>query len=331
MVTLRAPHLRLVIDGGKSKTHAVVTDETGLELARSTGPGLAIIQTPGGPEAVTDSLRETLAGLETGGPFHTACIGLNGVLRAGATATSLALRVFQEVCDSRRYIVTSDVVTSYVGAIGVTPGVVIAAGTGSVILALGNDGTPHAVDGSGPLCGDRGSGYDVGRRGLDSALRFADGMRGSELIYAQAVEIFGGTSEALSAMFTSPNPSKVIASFSRGVAAAAALGDEAAITIWEEAAQDLAEGAVAAGRAADLLDAPFSIATAGGLFEVGEVLWEPLARELAARAPLSSFRPGVGGALSGGIRLALSSEPILTGVSTWVETESRGNRVHTSG
>ena len=321
MSTLGASQRRLVIDGGKSKTQAVITDACGVELAHSSGPGLAIIGTPGGVEAVTDSLRETLAGLGVRETYHTACIGLNGVLRAGPTAMAMALHSLKEVCESRRYIVTSDVVTSYVGAIGVGPGVVIAAGTGAVILALGNDGSPHPVDGSGPLCGDRGSGYDVGRRGLDSALRFADGMRGSEIIFAQAVEFFGGTSEALSAIYASPNPSKVIASFSRGVAAAAAAGDATAISIWEDAAKDLAEGAVAAARAAGLFDVPFDIATTGGLFAVGAVLWEPLARELSERAAHSYLRPGVGDALSGGIRLALSSEPIHTEVSTWVDMD----------
>lgn len=319
MVTSNRADLRLVIDGGKSKTHAAITDENGVEHARSSGPGLAIIETPGGLDEVIGSLRETIAGLGARETFHTVCIGLNGVLRAGPTPTALALGALREVCESRRYIVTSDVVTSYVGALGVTPGVVIAAGTGSVILALGPDGFPHPVDGSGPLCGDRGSGYDIGRRGLDSALRVDDGMEGSELILAQVALAFGGTSGALSAMYTSENPAKVIASFSRGVAAAAALGDETAIAIWNNAARDLAEGAVAAARAAGLLDAPFTIATAGGLFDAGALLWDPLARELAERAPTASLRQGEGGALLGATRLALSKEPILTEVSTWVD------------
>ncbi|MEP6842751.1 MAG: BadF/BadG/BcrA/BcrD ATPase family protein [Pseudolysinimonas sp.] len=331
MLTTPPSQLRLAIDGGKSKTHAAIVDEHGRELSRSTGPGLAIIETPGGVEAVTASLRETLAGLGGGEAFHTVCIGLNGVLRAGASATALALEAVRRVCESRRFIVTSDVVTSYVGAIGVTPGVVIAAGTGSVILALGDDGAPHAVDGSGPLCGDRGSGYDIGRRGLDSALRFADGLRGSELIFAEVVKMFGGTPQAMNAIYTGSNPSRVIASFSRGVAAAAALGDATALSVWEGAAADLAEGAVAAAAAASLLDTPFTVATAGGLFDVGAVLWEPLARELSQRAPHASLRPGLGGALSGAVKLALSPEPILTGVSTWVDTETSGRREHAGG
>ncbi|MBB5633254.1 N-acetylglucosamine kinase-like BadF-type ATPase [Cryobacterium mesophilum] len=325
-MTTSESSLRLVIDGGKSKTHAAIIDEDGVELARSTGPGLAIIETPGGLGEVTDSLRETIAGLGAQRSFHTACIGLNGVLRAGPKPTALALEALQEVCESRRYIVTSDVVTSYLGALGISPGVVIAAGTGSVILALGEDGLPHPVDGSGPLCGDRGSGYDIGRRGLDSALRVADGMQGSDLILAQVEKSFGGVSGALSAMYTSQNPAKVIASFSRGVAAAAALGDETAVAIWDNAARDLAEGAVAAARAAGLLDTPFTVATAGGLFGAGAVLWDSLARELSERAPMATLRQGEGDALLGATRLALSEEPILTEVSTWADLGSTGHR-----
>ncbi len=331
MAISKTPQLRLVIDGGKTKTNAVVTDANGVELARYSGPGLAIIETPGGLDEVTNSLRETVGGLGIHETFHTACIGLNGVISAGPKPTELALKALQSVSTARRYIVTSDVVTSFVGALGVTPGVVIAAGTGSVILAVGHDGLPHPVDGSGPLCGDRGSGYDIGRQGIDSSLRFADGMVGSEQLHAQVVYAFGGTSEVLREMYTSDNPAKVIASFSRGVAAAAALGDATAREIWNKAARDLAEGAVSAARAAGLLDAPFPVATTGGLFDAGDVLWEPLARELSRLAPGSSLRKGTGGSLHGGIQLALSPEPILTGVSMWVDTESGRGHGHISG
>ncbi len=320
-----------MIDGGKSKTVAVITDDKGSELARSTGPGLAIIATPGGLEEVTNSLREAVTGLGLDETFHTACIGLNGVLRAGPHPTALALKAMQSVCESRRYIVTSDVVTSYVGALGVSSGVVIAVGTGSVILAVGNDGSPHPVDGSGPLCADRGSGYDIGRKGLDSALRVADGMRGSAALHAQAVEIFGGPEAAMGKIYSSQNPAKIIASFSRAVATAADFGDAIALEIWEEAARDLAEGAVAAARAAGLLGAPFPVATAGGLFQAGAVLREPLARELSRLAPEASLREGEGGAILGGIRLALSDTPVLTGVSTWVDMEPTENSGRASG
>lgn len=330
MVIPSDSQLRLVIDGGKSKSEAVVTDATGTILARSMGPGLAIIESPGGLEEVTNSLRATVNGLGLDGPVHTACIGLNGVIGAGPHPTALAFRAMKATCLAQRYIVTSDVVTSYVGTIGFTSGVVIAAGTGSVILAIGDDGSSHPVDGSGPLCGDRGSGYDIGRRALDSALRFSDGMRGSEALHAEAVAFFGGMTEAMQAIYSSPNPTKVIASFSRSVAAVAALGDPTALALWDGAAQDLAEGAVAAARAAGLQGTAFHVATTGGLFSAGDLLLEPLVRAFSELAPESSLVQAAGGAILGGIRLSLANEPTLTDVSTWVELGQTAEPSHAS-
>jgi N-acetylglucosamine kinase-like BadF-type ATPase len=322
MTSRSAPAPRLVIDGGKSKTDARIVDDTGRETARATGPGLAIIETPGGLELVTASLRETVARLGPVRDFHTVCIGLNGVLRAGPVATARTVKALRAVTAAGRYIVTSDVVTSFVGALGVRPGVVVAAGTGSVILALDAEGEAFPVDGSGPLFADRGSGYDIGRQGLDSALRVADGMAGSRMIHDRAVEQFGGISEVISEVYASENPTRIIASFSRGVAAAAAQGDPDALAMWERAANDLAEGAVAAARAAGLLTGPFDVATTGGLFTVGPLLREPFARALARRAPLARLREADGPALDGGTTIALSPAPILTGVSTWIDLDS---------
>ena len=314
-----AAESHLILDGGKTKTAAMIVDAEGREVAQATGPGLAIIWGHNGFELVVESLRVTLSAL--GGPrnFGTVCIGLNGVLQSSESTLHLAVDALRTVTDARRYIIASDVVTTFVGALGITPGVVVAAGTGSVILGLGSDGVPHRVDGNGPFFADRGSGYQVGSRGLDAALRFADGLDGSAALFDQLRERFGGVSEAVRATYNDLNPVQVVASFSRNVVVAADQGDEFAISIWTRAAKDLAQGAAAAATSAGLVDKPFPVAWSGGLFSVGPLLRVPFEAELGRIAPNARVRQAHGNALSGGVRLALEAEPVLTSVSVWVD------------
>jgi glucosamine kinase len=322
--------LRLIIDGGKTKTDAIIVDAAGTRVAASTGPGLEIIGTPNGLELVIGSLRDTLGPLRAvgsvgapdtvGSPsgFHTVCFGLNGV-HAPSASTMLAVDALRAVTRASRYIVASDVVMTFVGALGVRAGVTVAAGTGSVILSIGEDGRAHRVDGDGPLFADRGSGYDIGRRGLDSALRVADGLPGSAALYDQLVERFGGVRDAVGAVYSSVNPIQAIASFSRNVAAAATAGDTAAIGIWRLAGKELAQSAVAAAVQAGLTSARFPVSWSGGLFAAGSLLLQPFEDELRRLAPNAQLQHAQGGALAGGTTLALRTEPVLTEVSTWID------------
>lgn len=308
----------LIVDGGKSKTDAIVIDSEGQTLSSSRGPGLEMIGSPNGPERVAASLRETLAHLdhlEEG--LHTVSFGLNGVQAPSAEA-SAALALIRGLTKAHRYIVASDAIMNYAGALGFEPGVVVAVGTGSVILAVGRDSGFHRVDANGPLLGDRGSGYEVGRRGLVSAFQVADGMSGSSSLYEQMLKRFGGVEPAMKAVYGDVNPSRVIASFSRNVAVSAEAGDVAAVRIWTEAGKVLAQGVIAAARKAELDLVPFDVVCAGGLFNVGRLLSEPFEAELDSLAPSARVQPARGGALEGGAMFALQAHPIWTEVSTWV-------------
>ena len=61
----------------------------------------------------------------------------------------------------------------------------MAAGTGTVCVARRGERCAK-VDGWGALLGDAGSGFAIGRAGLDPALRHADGRGGSEALLGAA-------------------------------------------------------------------------------------------------------------------------------------------------
>jgi N-acetylglucosamine kinase-like BadF-type ATPase len=279
----------LLIDGGQSGCRARY--EPGGETAR--GPGLARRGRDYG--ALRALLRSDV-----------------GVVAAGLTGFAGEIAAVAAALPARRVVVTDDAVTAHLGALGGEPGVVIVAGTGAIALAGGGNGRWARAGGSGTLLGDDGGGYWIGRAGLASALRAADGRGGSTELLARAEARFGPALPAawggagrpdeavaatcgpgtVSAVYDAADPVAVVASFARDVADAARAGDGAALAIWAEAGRELARSAVAAARQAGV-DGPFSFA--GGLFDAGELLLAPLREALPdLRAPLGDALDGVG-------------------------------------
>lgn len=67
---------------------------------------------------------------------------------------------------ARRVLVMSDAETALIGAVGDAPGVLILAGTGSIVVGRDARGRAARAGGLGPLLGDEGSGFWLGREWL---------------------------------------------------------------------------------------------------------------------------------------------------------------------
>ncbi|HYH49747.1 MAG TPA: BadF/BadG/BcrA/BcrD ATPase family protein [Acidimicrobiia bacterium] len=180
------------------------------------------------------------------------------------------------------------------------------AGPGGGIWAF--DSAVACVDGWGYLLGDAGSGFWIGQRGLDAALRAHDGRTGGSPVLARLVERDVGPLDRLPelAARAGAGPVAAIASFSAQVAEAAAAGDEVARHIWREAATHLADSAVACARRLNPTSAaPIALSWLGGLFSAPDpLLLEPFLARIRATFPAADLMPPAGDALSGAARLA---------------------------
>jgi N-acetylglucosamine kinase-like BadF-type ATPase len=202
-----------------------------------------------------------------------------------------------------RVTIASDGVTSLLGALGERPGAVVAGGTGTVCVARGPRRWAK-VDGWGSLLGDSGSGFAIGRSGLDAALRELDGRGGSKALLAAAEQRFGPAAGIAEAVYRSAVPTRTVASFARDVARVAAEGDAVARSILEAAGSELAVTACAAlTRAFDPGDAA-AVSYAGSIFEAGPPLMDSFAREMARMRPDAQLVPPEGDALAGAAFLA---------------------------
>lgn len=166
------------LDSGASKTLLLAECAGCSERIDRHGPGA-------NPQRVgVDRSARTLATLvrETLQPHRpidhlSVCAGVAG---AGRPAEQEVLadrlrRTLAPDADAVHVQVVHDASIALDAAFGSESGLVIIAGTGSVVFARARDGTTRRTGGWGHLLGDEGSGYAVGRAGLQAVAEAFDG------------------------------------------------------------------------------------------------------------------------------------------------------------
>ncbi|MBE1589239.1 BadF/BadG/BcrA/BcrD ATPase family protein [Nonomuraea angiospora] len=187
----------LAIDGG----------QTGLRIGLAeSGRIREIRELPGLSYAEGSPVEAVLERIGTGwGPLGTVCLGLTTILDDPGKLAGRLLSM------ARRVLITTDVVTSHAGAFAGGEGVVLAAGTGAIALGVG-DGI-RQVDGWGYLYGDAGSGFWIGRRGLDAAFRGFDGRAEPGPLTERAQAVFGDLAGLPERLYLAPDAVARIARF----------------------------------------------------------------------------------------------------------------------
>lgn len=296
--------------------------QTGIRAARRgrrerTGPPVAGVPRMEGEVGPADVVAALVAALRTvvaeGDPPPDAIgVGLSGFeLASGADLRAIADGLRAAVGARPPVAIASDGVTSLLGALGgPRPGVVVAAGTGVVVLGHDGAGRWAKVDGWGSLLGDDGSGFAVGRAGLRAAVRAFDGREGGSPALRAAAAARWGSIEAVPAgLLRDAGPlSRAVASFAPAVADAARAGDPAAAAIWERAGDELAASAAAACRRLFGPGDPVDVARLGALWDAG-LLDAPFAAGLARRRPAARIVDAAGTSLDGAVALARPDGP----------------------
>ncbi len=149
----------------------------------------------------------------------------------------LASAIYQRV-SFNRLIIASDTKAASLST-DTHADLVIAVGTG--ITASVNTGNTHfELSGLGYLIGDEGSGYWIGRSGLNAALKAVEGRGIKTLLTESALNLFKVDHLNLADhIHQLPSPVTQIAAFTPYVVAAAESGDTQALSIIETAASEI--------------------------------------------------------------------------------------------
>ena len=252
------------VDGGGSKTLAVIVDTQGRERGRAlAGSGNHAVV---GLEQAVSQLRAAVekaaqaAGCRL--PLQAAWFGVAGVDsshdhdRLFPHLSALALRV----------LLTNDA-ELVLGALDNRVGVALIAGTGAIGLGRNAQGDFARASGWGHLLGEEGSGYELGRQALISAVRAADGRGPQTLLLDRILEHWHlpDASGILAQVYPDADTAK-IARLSSLVYTAARAGDAVARAIVQRAVNELALVATTVSDKLRFSDQPLPLALGGSLF-----------------------------------------------------------------
>ena len=301
----------VAVDAGQTEIRAALADQgrgpqDGGRTHTATAPGVLRMGREVGPDEVGAGLLAAVAALgPLPEPVPPVGVGLSGFEAAADEDLHRVGELLRRELAVERLAIASDGLTSLLGALGDRDGAVVAAGTGTVCVARRGERLVK-VDGWGALLGDAGSGFAIGRAGLDAALRHADGRGGSEALLRAAERRYAPLPELSERIYAAPVPTRAIAAFAVDVARVAAAGDANAVAILDEAGHELALTAFAAlGRLFEP-DVPATVSYAGNVFRCGALLLEPFTRSLVERRPPTGVVPPAGDSLAGAAVLAAS-------------------------
>src|SRR2546423_12777573 len=162
----------LGIDAGGTKTVCLLADERGTMLSEGRGPG-ANLHVAGelAVEKVLHEVMEEAIGERSVEPAAI-CLGIAGVDREDEERTVRA--IMRRIGHKSRVLVVNDALIALVAGAGDAPGIVIIAGTGSIVYGRNGGGEAARAGGWGHIIGDEGSGYWIGREALAAVMRAAD-------------------------------------------------------------------------------------------------------------------------------------------------------------
>ena len=290
----RTQHSVVGVDGGGSKTEAVIMDSD----MRIIGEGRAGPSNPlrvgvtSAAAAVREAIDEACAAAKVRrSDLDAAEVGLAGArrreLRERMRETLLPLGI-------RDIEVVTDADIALYGATDGAPGLVVIAGTGSICCGINARGKRLCAGGWGPIAGDEGAGAWIARRALRAVAYASDGRGPQTLLTEFACNYFHcSTADDLTTAIYAPTiTNERIAGFGKDVVEAAKRKDEVAAQIILEGGTELGLAAVAVIRNLQMEKERFQIAYVGGVFRAaGEMILKPLRVEVAKAAPRAYFEP----------------------------------------
>lgn len=301
--------MRLVmgVDGGGSKTSALLADETGRVLGRGHS-GASNYHSEGvapAKKALLQAVQAAFldAGLESR-RLDAICLGMAGVDSPADIEWARGWVEHEGLAE--RVAVHND---GYLLLWAGTPrgwGVGLIAGTGSVTFGRSPDGRETRAGGWGWLHGDEGSAYDLGLSALRAVAQAADGRAAPTLLTGLVLETIGAA-EAWGIndyVYQHANQRQRVAALAPLVQRAAQAGDAVAAAIERRAGENLADSALAVVRRLGLAS-PVPCALGGGALVHDDLLAQELIRAAGNLGLILEPVERVSEPVTGAVRLAL--------------------------
>jgi N-acetylglucosamine kinase-like BadF-type ATPase len=239
-------------------------------------------------------------------PPAAICLGIAGVDRE---QDADAVRgIMRRIGYKARVLIVNDALVALEAGAPGKPGVVLVAGTGSIAYGRNAHNQSARAGGWGYVLGDEGSGYWIGRAALRAVLREADRRGPKTQLTGLLLHYYGvpRAQDLIAQVYQGALRPAAIASLAQCVQGAFNNGDEVAIGILRNAADQLESAAVSVARRLELIGTEFPIVLSGGIFRAVPWLDDELRRRLPLASPRAVPRLLIEEPASGAVRLALA-------------------------
>lgn len=232
------------IDGGGTKTHCIIASENLEKLHECYGGPSNFLML--GTEPVAQTIAGLVKDCKEKLNIHYNQIDSIVLGTTGAGRLAEAKRLEQDVLAYvqknsvlfKDFGVESDARIALEGAFAGKPGSILIAGTGSIMFGKDAKEKIYRIGGFGRFIGDEGSGYIIGRRGLNAVAQSFDG-RGAHTLIANLVKTKFQLTTPEELIYSIYNNNFDIAAVAPLVFQAAEQGDTAALRICDEETNEL--------------------------------------------------------------------------------------------
>jgi N-acetylglucosamine kinase-like BadF-type ATPase len=285
----------LAIDGGGSKTDAVVVDERGQVLGWGRGgPMHSYYSTP---EEVQASYRAALT--QALGEVQADSFCVSDVLGRHGMLDELVMAHGPVAA----HVSGCEVETAF-ASVQETWGLVVLSGTGSFVYGRTPEGQRKHFGGLGPVLGDYGSAYAVGLRGLRAAFASQWAPRRKTTLETELLKVYDlpDLHAIFNRVYQQGLSRRETAASARVVNQQAEAGDRVAAQCLTDAADELAEVALDIVDGLQMQDMSFPMIAVGSVAQNSRLWWQRMCERVQAVAPhvrpmIPQVRPVIGGAL----------------------------------
>lgn len=283
-------------DGGGTKLQMLAFDEDLRLLAGVRGPAVTTAYIT--PELARENMAATLRQLIDMLPAEVCPAGQRLRVKCLYQASAGGLQagdVLPELADVDEIVNIGEGPCGVLAGTAGGTGVLTLAGTGSDCFYVENTKRITAVGGFGPVLGDEGSGYDLGRQALCAAIQADEGRGPATLLRDYIFEDYGLKErmwELVHQVYGSPDSRKPVARATYTLGRAAKDGDAVALDILTRGAQRLASDTMALLRRIGQDEScTLPVTVSGGVWKIHPLVWRTYRSLLLEKYPQLRLQP----------------------------------------
>jgi len=287
------------IDGGGTKTHAAIMDQSGKVVGFSeSGPSN---YDDVGVEASKQNLQKSILQARLMAEkrnivlpeiFDAAFLGMAGVASEKDRQIIRQIAKDLNLCTTDKIGIDHDIRVALAGGLSGRPGIVVIAGTGSSCYGRTEDGRSWKVGCWAHLIADDGSGYWLGLQAIRLAMMAYDGRIPPTPLMEKVRQHLGieVMDEVMHRLYVQGMSRSEFAAIAPIVLDIARQGDLAAQSLIQKGAEEIARSVFAVYHHLEFPPA-VEIALSGGLIKAGDVYVTPLINAIHAHLPQSRVIP----------------------------------------